>query len=407
MTSTTVRETGAAMCVGAAAWVVSAVVAVAQGFPPAAVAHEGATVAVYASGLDDPRGLAFSPSGQLYVAEAGTTEGVFVPPPPPPPNEPPTPTRCEVYWPVGPATPGFTGRISRIGANGSRTTVADGLPSFGANTLIGGDRMGVGALAFRGERLFAILAGGGCSHGHASNPNALLRVNGDGATDVLADLSEHLRANPDSKNPADGDYEPDGTWFNLVSAFGAFYAVEPNRGVFVRIDHLGHVTRVADMIAKVASIDPAGDGDRTYSALVEHGGWFYFGTLGRIDADFAASIYRLSKDGSTIEQVAASGLHGVLGLAFDRQGRLYALETTRAGVAPPLSDPTAGRLVRVEADGTLTAIVTNLAFPTAVVTGRNGELFISNCGYHCDDRSAFPAALPSLRAGQILRVETP
>jgi hypothetical protein len=369
------------------------------------VAHAGATVTVYASGLDDPRGLAFSPSGQLYVAEAGTTEGTFVPPPPPPPNEPPTQARCEVYWPVGPATPGFTGRISRIDPDGSRTTVVDGLPSFGANTLIGGDRMGVGAVAFRGERLFALLAGAGCSHGHA-DPNAILRVREDGSTEMLADLSDHLRSNPDSKNPADGDYEPDGTWYSLVSAFGAFYAVEPNRGVFVRVDHLGNITRVADMIEKVASIDPAGDGDRTYSALVEHGGWFYFGTLGRIDADFAGSIYRLSKDGSAIEQVA-SGLHGVVGLAFDRQGRLYALETTAAGVAPPLSDPTAGRLVRVEADGTLTPIVTNLAFPTAVIAGKNGELFVSNCGYHCDDRSQFPAALPSLRAGQILKVETP
>jgi len=97
----------------------------------------------------------------------------------------------------------------------------------------------------------------------------------------------------------------------------------------------------------------------------------------------------------------------VVGLAFDRQGRLYALETTAAGVAPPLSDPTAGRLVRVEADGALTPVVTNLAFPTAVVSGKNGELFVSNCGYHCDDRSQFPAALPSLRAGQILKVETP
>ena len=386
------------------AWALSVVVAGGQSFPPPPVAHDGATVTIYANGLDDPRGLAFSPSGQLYVAEAGTTEGIFVPPPPPPPNEPPTQTRCEVYWPVGPATPGFTGRISRIGADGRRTTVADGLPSFGANTLIGGDRMSVAAVAFRGERLFAVLAGAGCSHGHA-DPNAILRVRENGFTEVLADLSDYLRSNPDSKDPADGDYEPDGTWYNLVSAFGAFYAVEPNRGVFVRVDHLGNVTRVADLIAKVASIEPAGDGDLTYSALVEHDGWFYFGTLGRIDADFAASIYRLSKDGSVIERVA-SGLHGVTGLAFDRQGRLYALETTAAGVAPPLSDPTAGRLVRVEDDGTLTPIVTNLAFPTAVVSGDNGELFISNCGYHCDDRSQFPAALPSLRAGQILKVNT-
>jgi hypothetical protein len=363
-------------------------------FPPTPVAHGGARVSVVATGLDDPRGLVLGPRGDLFVAEAGTTEGVFVPPPPPEPTEPPTRERCEVYWPVGPSTPGFTGRISRIGAGGVRTTVADGLPSFGANTLIGGDRMGVGAVAFSRGRLHAILAGGGCSHGHLSHPNAVLRVERGGDVVTVADLSEHLRANEDSKDPADGDFEPDGVWYNLVSAFGGLYAVEPNRGVFVRIDADGSVTRVADMIAKVASIDPAGNGDKTFSALAVRGCWFYFGTLGRIDKDTLA-----------IEPVA-TGLHGVLGLAFDRRGRLHALETTAAGVEPPLSNPTAGRLVRIERDGSLTPVVTNLAFPTALLAGRRGELYVSNCGYHCDDRSAFPATLPSLRSGQILKVVT-
>lgn len=376
-----------------------------EGFPPTPVAHGGARVSVFAIGLDDPRGLALGSRGDLFVAEAGTTEGVFVPPPPPEPTEPPVRERCEVYWPVGPATPGFTGRISRIGALGTRTTVAEGLPSSGANTLIGGDRMGVGAVAFSRGRLHAILAGGGCSHGHVSHPNAILRVERDGDVVTVADLSEHLRANEDSKDPADGDFEPDGVWYNLVSAFGGLYAVEPNRGVFVRVDDDGRITRVADMIARVASIDPAGDGDKTFSALAVRGCWFYFGTLGRIDTGFEGAVYRLHKDTLAIETVA-TGLRGVVGLAFDHRGRLHALETTAAGVEPPLSDPTAGRLVRVERDGTLTPVVTNLAFPTALLAGRRGELYVSNCGYHCDDRSAFPATLPSLRSGQILKVLT-
>ena len=101
-------------------------IAVATSFPPPPQAHAGARVSVLASGLYDPRGMAIGPDGRLYVAEAGTTEGRFVPPPPPQPNEPPTVTRCEVYWPVGPATPGYTGRISQIdqasGWNGATRT---------------------------------------------------------------------------------------------------------------------------------------------------------------------------------------------------------------------------------------------------------------------------------------------
>jgi hypothetical protein len=44
--------------------------------------------------------------------------------------------------------------------------------------------------------------------------------------------------------------------------------------------------------------------------------------------------------------------------------------------------------------------VTGLAFPTALVAGRDGAFYISNCGYHCDDQ----ATGASLEAGQVLRV---
>jgi len=365
--------------------------------PPPPVAATGVSVEVVASGLQDPRGLALGPLGQLYVAEAGTTTGVFVPPPPPAPTEPPTRTRCEVYWPVGPKTPGYAGRISRIDWRGRTHVVADGLPSAAANRLIGGDRFGPAGVAFDGHRLYAMVNGGGCSHGHPSEPNGLYRVFPGGGFVPRVDLSDFLRTNEDSKSPTDGDFEPDGVWFNLIRAFGAFYTTEPNHGLLVRIGDDGSVTRVSDLLGAVRAQD--GDGDYTYSALTQFRNHFYVGTLGRIDQDFAGAVYRVARDGSSVRRVA-SGLRGVLGVAFDRRGRMYVLETTASGVAPPLSDPTAGRLVRVERDGSITPIVTQLAFPTALLAGRDGAFYISNCGYHCDD----PASGESLAVGQVLRV---
>ncbi len=85
------------------------------------------------------------PWRDLYVAEAGTTEGVLVPLPPES-VEPPTRTRCEVYWPVGPKTAGHTGRIVRITAPGVVQVIASGLPSVTTDLLFGGDRSAAAAV---------------------------------------------------------------------------------------------------------------------------------------------------------------------------------------------------------------------------------------------------------------------
>jgi hypothetical protein len=376
-------------------------VAQAPVLPLTPVTAPGVSVKTVARGLEDPRGLAFGPDRQLYVAEAGTTQGVFVPPPPPVQSEPPTRTRCEVYWPAGPATPGFTGRISRVDNEGTVTAVAEGLASFAANNLIGGDRISVSGVAFRGNSLYTMMGGAGCSHGHPSEPNGLRRVFRDGTTVTISDLSNYLRSNVDSKPPTDADFEPDGVWYNLVRAFGAFYTTEPNHGIMLRIENDGAISASADLYGAVKAVDH--DGDHTYSALAKHRDALFVGTVGRTNDDFKGAVYRVSRDLASVQQVA-SGLHGVLGIAFDRRNRMYVLETTATGVSPPFSSPSAGRVVRIERDGSLTPIVTNLSFPTALIAGPGGEFYVSTCGYHCDDRSAFPPKLTSLKTGEILRV---
>jgi hypothetical protein len=139
---------------------------------------------IFATGLDGPRGLKFGPDGFLYVAEAGHGGDLS------------TIGSCEqVPGPVGPYGGGLTGRISKIDSNGNRTTVVDNLPSA-KSSLPAGDTEGVADLAFMKGKLYALLAGAGCSHGLAGTSNAIIRVHRNGSTTLIADLSAFQKAHP-------------------------------------------------------------------------------------------------------------------------------------------------------------------------------------------------------------------
>ena len=332
-------------------------------------APPAAPYTVYSSGFLFPRGLTFGNDGTLYVAEAGSGGTAS------------TGGACaQVVPPVGPYTNGPTGRISKVDRNGNRTTLASGFPSAIAAI---GDVDGVSDVAFQGGKLYALVAGGGCSHGEATVPAAVARVEQNGSWSIVANLSAYQAANPVAQ-PFAGDYEPDGTWFSMIQSRSGLVAVEPNHGEIASIDpRTGAVERIADISASQGHIVP--------TAVAERKGAYYVGNLGSFPVVPGSSkILRVSRQGAV--SVVATGFATILGLEFDHSGRLYVLESSPVEGFPT---PNTGRIVRIDRRGDRQTIVSGLAFPTAMRFGPDGAVYVSNNG--------FGPPIP----GEILRVPVP
>lgn len=346
------------------------------GLVPGIASHAaGATLSVFASGLNNPRGIEFGPDGNLYVAEGGTGGTATT-----------TATQCQqVPAPVGPYSGGFTSRISRIDTIGNRSTVVAGLPSSMTSAVTGGFASGVADVAFLNGQLYGIEAGAGCSHGLVGTANTLFRVNGDGTTTQVADLSAFLMANPVAR-PNAGDFEPDGTWYSMVAAGGVFYAIEPNHGEVDAITTSGHVTRLIDISASQGHIVP--------TSIAYHGN-LYLGNLNVFDpgANGQSRVFKITPSG--VLSTVADGLTAVLGVAF-HNGTLYALESFTGFFAPAPFEAGTGMVVRLNDNGQWETVAGGLTFPTAMTFGPDGNLYVSNFGY---------GAPPG--AGQIVRIAVP
>jgi hypothetical protein len=248
------------------------------------------------------------------------------------------------------------------------------------------DVLGVGDVAFLNGDLYAVLAGGGCSHGNSTFPNAVLRVNvKNGKWTFVADMSEALVEFP-AKYTSSDDYEPDGTWYGMISDNDRLYTVEPNHGQVFSVTPAGKVRQVIDVSASQGHIVP--------TSLVLEESVLYVGNLNLFPIDPQwAKVMTVAKDvyvpnplpgfgkddpfGKWNIVSSKAGFTTITSMKVGPDGLLYVLELSDAAGFPT---PGMGKVVRVKRSGELQDVVTGLVVPTGMTFGPDGRLYVSNAG---------------------------
>jgi plastocyanin len=313
---------------------------------PSVLAQQATTVEIYASGLVNPKGMAFGPDGTLYVAESGAPGDVMVP----------LPVNFGGEGPIG-----TNARVSKIPPGGERQDFITGLPNIG---LYGGvEMLGAGSVALLGDQLYEVSAG------HMTVSPLLSRVQADGTLQPVSDVGAFNDANPPP--PSNGDAVPRGNPYDLVALGDKLYITDGNYNRVLEATTDGQLRILAWWENSPVTVGAAAgpDGNLYVSQFSPAP---YNPGSGRID--------RIAPDGTVAEGVV-TGLTTPIDVAFAPDGTMYVLRYA-AEFSPELKRYIAfgGEVQRVRPDGSIEPVVTNLVFPTAMTFGPDGALYVTNYG---------------------------
>jgi plastocyanin len=322
-------------------------------------AQSQTSVEIYSAGFINPKGMAFTDDGTLVVSESGPPGDVMVPLP-------------VMFGGEGPI--GWGSRISKVPPGGEREDFITGLPSIG---LYGGiEMLGSTGLAVLDGELYEVAAG------HMTVSPHLSRITSDGEMIPVADVGAFNNANPPP--PTNGDAVPMGNPYDLVAMDGKLYITDGNYNSIIEATTDGDLSVLVQWPDSPVTVGAdAGPDGNLYVAQFSPAP--YLAGSGRID--------RVTPDGDVTEGVVTD-LTTPIDLAFGPDGTMYVLQFAAEFSAAELRYiPFGGEVRRVNEDGTTSPVVTNLVFPTMMIAGPDGALYVANYGNESNEGQ-----------GQILRV---
>jgi hypothetical protein len=334
--------------------------------PLPAYAQEGVTTV--ATGLDNPRGLAFAPNGALYVAEAG--RGGAGP--------------CFTGPEEGDACFGTSGAVSVL-RNGRKIPVLTGLPSIADRD--GSAAIGPSDVSFHGQGGMFVTVGLGADPAMRSGLPAagraasgwLLRGNAvGGGWRTVADIAGYeAQANPDGGVP---DSNPN----SVVASDGGRAVADAGGNSLVWVAADGSVSTLAVFPNRMVDAPPfLGLPPGTQvpmqsvptSVVRGPDGAYYVGELtGFPFVPGMARVHRVVP--GQAPTVVAEGFTNIIDIGF-ANGGLYVLEIARNGL---LSDDSTGALIRVDSNGSRHVVMSDgLTYPGGLAL-HDGAAYVSDCG---------------------------
>jgi hypothetical protein len=342
-------------------------------------------------GLVSPRHLDFSPSGNLYVAEAG--RGGDGP--------------CFVGG-EGPACFGATGAVTKISRRGRQSRIVDGLASFandpnrnGTTDDDGDSGIGPHGITALSDHAVFVTNGGPTAPAQpdgtpitrdelaAQDPAAnrfgrLLWVYGKQRFVSVADIYDFERRS----NPDGGAIDTNAT--DVLFDRGRFVISDAGGNSVLRAfgSHLSTLSVFPDTPGVANPFPPPAtiDMQAVPTGIVEGPDHAYYMSqlTGFPFPVGGANVYRINpRTGKA--RVFASGFTNIMDLAFDRRGTLYVLEIDSNGLLFP---PTSGAIHAINRRGERRVVVPpdgTLNEPGGITVGKYGDLYVTNNSRSPDD----------------------